>query len=127
MLVALDAVLVFGGLQFFKRVVLEFWGGVGGRLRTYISQKGVCDSRVKNRQNETPTGQYITKMDKIFLESGEKIYSWRRGPKIRQQLAKAAGRSGHAGSRGSWGQWLYLILLQGDDLPSMLLLGEARQ
>ena len=63
--------------------VLE-WGG--GGLCTYISPKGVCEGKVKNRgwgwnsgqketpssQKETPSGRFIRKVGKSALELGKK-------------------------------------------------------
>ena len=62
-------------LPFFKFRAWKgvFWGGVGGVLCMYISQKWVCDSWVKNRgwgwysgQNETPSGQNKTHLGILY-------------------------------------------------------------
>ena len=71
------------------------WGGVGGVLCTYISQKGVCDCSVKNRgwwwysgQNETPSGQNEIHLGNLYKKSGQKCL--RIGRKKSINSAKSA-------------------------------------
>ena len=59
------------------------WGGVGGFLCMYISLKGLCDCRVKNRdwgwyfgQNEIPSGPNETHLGDLYERWAKVLQNW---------------------------------------------------